>query len=39
MSLFSTIRGLLPLELVETNLSDLGSCATLVVPELGGEGE
>jgi hypothetical protein len=26
------------LELVEANMPDLGSCATPVVPELGGEG-
>jgi hypothetical protein len=26
------------LELVESNLRDLGSCATPVVPELGGKG-
>jgi hypothetical protein len=50
MSLVSTIRGLLQplrvsliskvvqLELVESNLHDLGSCATPVVPELGGKG-
>jgi hypothetical protein len=49
MSLVSTIRGLLQpgsliskavqLKLVESNLPDLGSCATPVVPKLGGKGK
>jgi hypothetical protein len=50
MSLISTIRAApaaagslickaVQLELVEANLPDLGSCATPVVPELGGKGK
>jgi hypothetical protein len=34
----SLISKAVQLELVEANLPDLGSCATPVVPELGGKG-
>jgi hypothetical protein len=34
----SLISKAVQLELVESNLPDLGSCATPVVPELGGKG-
>jgi hypothetical protein len=35
----SLISKAVQLELVEANLPDLGSCATPVVPDLGGEGK
>jgi hypothetical protein len=35
----SLISKVVQLELVESNLPDLGSCATPVVPELGGKGK